>query len=178
MQVDVIDVGSIPGSARSTGGGHGNTLQYFCMENPMERGAWPATVHRVTQTWTWLKQLSTHTQEFGKISEGPLVIHRLKRKWLSHLTHSHGWTLIMATLCKMQHIHHVSLRRVRFCTEQLPSPRVKILRESDGRAVAFSDPSQSHTITSVILCWPKKSQALPRGGNCISAFDIEWGRSL
>ena len=42
------DVGSIPGLGRSPGGGNGNPLQYSCLENPMNRGAWQATVHRVT----------------------------------------------------------------------------------------------------------------------------------
>ena len=41
------DVGSIPGLGRSSGGGHGNPLQYSCLENAMERGAWQAIVHRV-----------------------------------------------------------------------------------------------------------------------------------
>ena len=43
------DVGSIPGWGRSPGGGHGNPLQYSCLENPMDRGAWWATVHRVAK---------------------------------------------------------------------------------------------------------------------------------
>ena len=51
----------IPGSGRSPGGGHGNPLQYSCLENPMDRGAWRATVHGVTKSWTRLKWLSTHT---------------------------------------------------------------------------------------------------------------------
>ena len=42
-------VGSIPGWGRSPGGGHGNPLQYSCLENPMDRGAWWATVHGVTK---------------------------------------------------------------------------------------------------------------------------------
>ena len=42
----------IPGLGRSPGGGHGNPLQYSCLENPMDRGAWWATVHRVAQSWT------------------------------------------------------------------------------------------------------------------------------
>ena len=57
---DVRDVGSIPGSGRSPGGGHGNPLQCFCLENPLDRGAWRATVHRVIQSRTRLKRLSTH----------------------------------------------------------------------------------------------------------------------
>ena len=52
---DVRDTGVIPGSGRSPGGGHGNPLQYSCLENPMDREAWWATVHRVTQSWTRLK---------------------------------------------------------------------------------------------------------------------------
>ena len=51
-------MGSIPGSGRSPGGGHGHPFQYFCQENPMERGAWRAIVHRVTKSRTRLKQLS------------------------------------------------------------------------------------------------------------------------
>ena len=42
------DPGSIPGSGNSPGGGTGNPVQYSCLENPMDRGAWWATVHRVT----------------------------------------------------------------------------------------------------------------------------------
>ena len=45
---------SIPGSGRFTAGGNGNPLQYSCLENPMGRGAWQATVHGVTKSWTWL----------------------------------------------------------------------------------------------------------------------------
>ena len=56
---DVRDAGTIPGSARSPGGGHGNILQYSCLENPMDRGAWRGTVHKVTKSQTRLKQLST-----------------------------------------------------------------------------------------------------------------------
>ena len=49
-------MGLIPGSGRSLGGGHGNPLQYSCLENPMDRGAWWATVHRVAKSRTGLKQ--------------------------------------------------------------------------------------------------------------------------
>ena len=47
---DVRDLGSIPGLGRSPGGGHGNPLQYSCLENPMDRGVWWATVYRVTKS--------------------------------------------------------------------------------------------------------------------------------
>ena len=49
---DIRDVGSIPGLGRSLGGGHGNPLQYSCLENSVDRGAWWATVHRVKKSWT------------------------------------------------------------------------------------------------------------------------------
>ena len=45
-------MGSIPGSERSPGEGNGNPLQYSCLENPMDRGAWWAAVHGVTKSWT------------------------------------------------------------------------------------------------------------------------------
>ena len=46
------DLGSIPGSGRYPGEGNGNALQYSGLENPMDRGAWQATVHGVAKSWT------------------------------------------------------------------------------------------------------------------------------
>ena len=57
---DIRDTGSIPGLGRSPGGGHGNPLQYSCLENPVVRGAWWATVHSVAKIWTGLKEFSSH----------------------------------------------------------------------------------------------------------------------
>ena len=54
----IKDTGLIPESERSPGGGHGNPFQYSCLENPMDRGAWWAIVHRVAKSQTRLKQLS------------------------------------------------------------------------------------------------------------------------
>ena len=51
---DTRDTGSVPGLARSSGGGNGNPLQYSCLENPMDRGAWRATAHGVTKSQTQL----------------------------------------------------------------------------------------------------------------------------
>ena len=53
---DVGDLGSIPGSGRSPGGGNGTPLQYTCLENPMDRGAWRTTVHGVTKSQTPLSE--------------------------------------------------------------------------------------------------------------------------
>ena len=49
---DIKDVGSIPGLERSPGGGHGNPFQYSCLENPMDREAWWAAIHRVAKNQT------------------------------------------------------------------------------------------------------------------------------
>ena len=49
---DLRDTGSISGLGRSPGGGHGNSLQYFCLENPMDRGDWWVTVHRLSESDT------------------------------------------------------------------------------------------------------------------------------
>ena len=57
---DIRDVASIPGSGRSLGGGHGNPLQYSCLENPMGRGGWWPIVRGVTKSQTRLKRLSVH----------------------------------------------------------------------------------------------------------------------
>ena len=57
---DVRDVGSSPGLRRACGEGNGNPLQFSCLKNPMDRGAWSVSVHEVTKSWTWLKD-SMHT---------------------------------------------------------------------------------------------------------------------
>ena len=59
LPANAKDAGSIPGSGRLLEGGNGNPLQYCCMENPMDRGAWQAIDHGVTKSRT---QLSAHTQ--------------------------------------------------------------------------------------------------------------------
>ena len=51
---DAGDMGLITGLGRSPGGGNGSPVRYFCLENPMDRGAWGATVHGVTTSWTQL----------------------------------------------------------------------------------------------------------------------------
>ena len=62
---NVGDLGSIPGLGTCPGEGNDNPLQYSCLEDLMDRGAWWVTVHRVTHSWTQLKLLSMHacTQE-------------------------------------------------------------------------------------------------------------------
>ena len=74
------DMGSIPGWGRSPGEENGNPLQYSYLENPMDRGAWWATVHRVPESRTHMKGLSTRVSDsFGAKS--------LDRHTLSKIIH-------------------------------------------------------------------------------------------
>ena len=57
---DIRDIGLIPGLGRSPGEGNGNPLQYSCLENPMDRGAWWATVHWVAKSQTRLSDKAQH----------------------------------------------------------------------------------------------------------------------
>ena len=57
---DIRHLGSIHGSGRSLGEGNGYSLQYSCLENPMDRRAWKTAVHRVTKSQAGLKRCSTH----------------------------------------------------------------------------------------------------------------------
>ena len=66
---DTGDVGLIPGSGRSPGGGNDNPPQYSCLENPTDRGAWRALVHGVAQSWT---QLSTSKNSYWAGQDVPL----------------------------------------------------------------------------------------------------------
>ena len=68
---DTGDLGPLPVLGRSPGGGNGNPLQYSCLENPMDRGAWWATVHKTAKSWTRLKQLSMHASTMD--SSGTLL---------------------------------------------------------------------------------------------------------
>ena len=85
---DVRDLGSIPGPGRFPGGGHGKPLQYSCLENPMDRGTWQATVHRVTKSQTWVKQLNTHTQT---LSRTRLLKHSLYLQHQNHMGSTYRW---------------------------------------------------------------------------------------
>ena len=111
---DRKDAGLIPGSRRFPGGGHGNPLQYSCLEHSMDRVAWWATVHRVSKSQSRLKQLSTHTctlyviiDMVGFTSTILLVIFRL-----SHLCFFFLFSCVLAMLLLLL-LSHFS--RVRLC---------------------------------------------------------------
>ena len=69
---DTGDIGSIPGSGRSPGGGNGNPLQHFCLVNPMDRGAWRTTIHRITKIQTqlsnWAHTYKQHQNRHGYLT--------------------------------------------------------------------------------------------------------------
>ena len=84
---NVGDLGSVPRSGRCPGGGHGNPLQYSCLENPMDRGGWRATVHGVTRAGY-------------DLATKPPVCHLLAAgSWASQLT-----SVCFSVLCKISHI--------------------------------------------------------------------------
>ena len=64
---NATDLGLIPGLGGSPGGGHGSPLQYSCLENPMGRGAWGATVHGVTKSRTQLSDSAQHIHVYKNI---------------------------------------------------------------------------------------------------------------
>ena len=70
------DLGSIPGWGRSAGEGNGNPLQYYCLENPMDRGAWKAIVHGVAKSRTWLSDFTSLHLRLGSISILTMTLHR------------------------------------------------------------------------------------------------------
>jgi len=89
---DIREPGSIPGLGRSPRGGHGNPPQYSCLENPMDREAWRATVHGVAKSQTRLKQLSTHSCTAKLVDAGAyihLIITSLYCTCISFISLSH-----------------------------------------------------------------------------------------
>ena len=100
---DIRVTTSTPGSGRSPGGGHGNPLQYSCLENPMDRGAWRATVHRFAKSWTRLKQLSTHMHilyvDMYSLLLRPLLVGHLC--FDQTFTHTFKWVIIMSSASQM-----------------------------------------------------------------------------
>ena len=73
------DLGLIPGLGRSPGEGNDNPLQYSCLENPMDGGAWWASVHGVTKSWTWLSDI-THSLTYFQPTERLPQIQQSKQK--------------------------------------------------------------------------------------------------
>ena len=106
MQVEVKDMGWIAGLGRSLKeGGHGNPLKYSCLENPMDRGVWQSAIHRLAQSQTWLRCLSTHTW-YGMCTaglSGCLFLVR-KRIWPLSTHNSVAW---LFSFCQSLAFYHL-----------------------------------------------------------------------
>ena len=83
-----------PWIAKTPGGGHGNPLQYSCLENPMDRGAWRPTVHKVAKSWTRLKRLSTHTSIHPQPQEAALWSFHVGPYNFRHQLHTESFSLL------------------------------------------------------------------------------------
>ena len=105
---DVKDVGSIPGLGRPSGEGYSNPLQYSYLENPRDRGAWQATVHRVTKSQTQLKRLSTYPRIVGRCAHRHANIIGIQRAHppTPRKHASHTLALLWSTTCRISlHFH-------------------------------------------------------------------------
>ena len=110
---DIRDVGSIPRLGRSLGGGHGNPLQCSCLENPMDRGAWPTTAHRVLKSRAWLSDLAACMAKSSIVQDSRLFL-APANLWLSHRSWAQNfflksvWVFISSLLvlkwCNKMHI--------------------------------------------------------------------------
>ena len=82
------DPDSIPGSGRSPGEGNGYPLQYSCLENPMDRGAWRAKVHGVSKSHTWLSDWTTRKVAWSRLSVAQDILRNQLLAFISsHLSH-------------------------------------------------------------------------------------------
>ena len=120
FRLEVRDTSSIPGSGRSPGGGHGNPLQYSCLENPMDRGDWRAAVHRVAYSRTWIKGLSIHAAPHATPTEVlklPVSVSS-SEKWNNntHLASLWGFHKTMYVISLCQHI--IEPQGMRSCYRQ------------------------------------------------------------
>ena len=96
LSANAGDTGSIPGLGRSPGGGNGNPIQYSCLGNPMDRGAWRATVHGVPKSWTRLSNF-TFTFHFHAL-EKEMATHSSILAWEIPWTEEPGGLQSMGSL--------------------------------------------------------------------------------
>ena len=88
---NIRDVGSVPESGRSPGGGHGNPTQYSSLENPMDRGAWQAKVYRVTQSWTRQLEPDMEQQTGSKLGKEYVKAVYCHPAYLTSIHHEKRW---------------------------------------------------------------------------------------
>ena len=111
---DARDMGSISGWGRSLGGGHVTLLQDSCLENPMDRGAWWATVHRVAKSGTQQKWLSMHAQtpfrktflelRYIQFTEDRIITEAVNLTFLGQFVHSLPWCHVELTVLLFHHL--------------------------------------------------------------------------
>ena len=89
-----------PGLWRSLGEEHGNSLQYSCLENPMDRGSWWTTVRRITKSWTWLKQRSMHAISWMDLEIIILKWNKLDRERHISNGNTYMWNLKKKKWCR------------------------------------------------------------------------------
>ena len=104
------NTGSIPGLRRSPGGEHGNPLQYPCLENPIDRGVWWATVHWVTKTRTWLNWLSIAQQRLQ--TNGTTILFLILDRHRGFLVTHQSWILSDVFLACVQLLYNFLLYSV------------------------------------------------------------------
>ena len=115
-------VGSIPELRRSPGEGNGNLPQYSCLENPMDRGAWWATVHGVAKSWTLLKQL-----QFSSVAQScPTLCNPEDCSMPGFPVHRHSWNppKLMSTESVMPSNHLILCCPLLLLPSIFPSIRV------------------------------------------------------
>ena len=100
---------SIPGSGRSPGEGNGRPLQYSCLENSMDWGAWRATVHEVTKIWTWLNE--THME---KEMQPTPVLFPGKLHGLRSLVGYSPWGCKESDTTEQLHFHYTAIQNKHF----------------------------------------------------------------
>ena len=152
------DTSLIPGSGRSPGEGNGNGLQYSCLENPTDRGAWRATVYEVTKSWTWPKRLSMRAG------------YRQFQLWLSHvaLTTFHpGWGHISALSGLLSRLliysegELVDVKRMPGKEAKLPNMCAGVLEITTDSCCQGFFPQPAHSPASHLAELPAQSASPP-----------------
>ena len=133
---NIRDTGSTPGWRRSSIEGHGNPLQYSCLENLMNRGVWWATVHRMAKSQTRLKQLNTYTHTSKETQDLLLntwiqekILRDFKRKsdnQISLWKVKHPCVCKVATLKMDERGQEADSRQTGGSTSQQPKPKISV----------------------------------------------------
>ena len=149
----------IPGWGGSPGGWHSHPLQYSCLENPLYRGAWQATVHRVAKSWTWLRQLSTHACTQVEKDSGYLArIAFLVSSIASIQTHTHPVFSSSAALGSLQVIVIYSLYR------NGNYPRI---------ILTYPASLQGNPMKGWVLCTPSRQRCCEVGKSCFLSLYLD-----